>query len=164
MGQTPRRWCSTHESMAIIKNLLSTITLRGMFYAVGGLLLWIGLSLLTGTLCWFQSILGVPCPGCGSMRAVQALVQRQFIEAHISHPLILLSLALCLYFVIKYLFFRNRQIYKAEKHILIGITILYMGVFIARMIFLFPHTEPLIPLETALWRLAIGFISNIAIP
>ena len=147
--------------MVAIKNLLNTITLRGMAYAAGGLSLWIGVSLLTGTLCWFQSILGVPCPGCGSMRAVEALFQGRFIEAHISHPLILLSIALCLYFAIKYLFFRNRPSYKAEKPILIGIFILYMGVFAVRMIFLFPHTAPLIPLETALWRLAISFISNI---
>ena len=149
--------------MVEIKKLLNAITLRSIIYAVGGLLLWVGISLLTGTLCWFQSVLGVPCPGCGSIRAVQALFQGQFIEAHISHPLIILSMALFVYFGIKYLFFRNRPSHRAEKPILIVIAMLYMAVFVVRMIFLFPHTAPLIPLETALWRLVVGFVSNIFI-
>ena len=123
-------------------------------------MLWVLISVVTGSFCWFQSIMGVPCPGCGSVRATTALLQGQFIEAHNSHPLILMSLALCLYFGVRHIIFKKAPISKIEKFILLGIFIIYMGVFAVRMVFLFPHTEPLVPLETALWRLVIGLITN----
>ena len=134
------------------------ITLRGALYAVGGLLLWLSISIVTDSFCWFQSILGVPCPGCGSVRAAIALLQGQFAEAHTSHPLILMSLALCLYFGVRHILFRKVPISQTEKIILLGMFVLYIGVFAVRMVFLFPHTEPLVPLETALWRLVLGLI------
>ena len=140
--------------------LLKLITLRGAAFAAGGLSLWIIISFVTGSLCWFQSIIGMPCPGCGSMRATVALVNLQFAEAHSSHPLITVSLALCLYFGVRQIFFRKIPLHKTEKSILIGIFILYISVFAVRMFFLFPHTEPFVPLETALWRLVIGFITG----
>ena len=140
--------------------LLNMITLRGASYAAGGLLLWVIVSVVTGSFCWFQSVLGVPCPGCGSARATVALIQGQFAYAHNFHPLILLSLALCLYFGVRQLFFRMVPMNKTEKYILIGIFVLYIGVFAVRMVLLFPHTEPLVPLETALWRLVLNLIGS----
>ena len=86
------------------------------------------------------------------------LLQGQFAMAHIYHPLILLSLAICLYLGPRHTVFRKTQTFKAEKVILIGIFIIYIGVFAVRMAFLFPHSEPLIPLETALWRLVVGWL------
>ena len=144
--------------MAII-NSFRKITLRSMMLAAGGLLLWVLASLATGSLCWFQSVLGVPCPGCGSMRAAEMLLQGRFAEAHVSHPLILLSAVLVMYFSIKHIFFPKAQALKFEKPILVGIAALYIAVFAIRLVFLFPHTEPLVPLETALWRQVLGFVS-----
>ena len=134
----------------------TTITLRSVFFAIGGLLLYIVVSLTTGSFCWFQSVLGVPCPACGSLRAVQALIRGQFALAHYYHPLIILSLFICLYFFIKYLYFKT--VCKIEEYILIGIVIIYIVVFIIRMFFLFPHSEPLVPSETSLLRLLLCLI------
>ncbi|HZK41963.1 MAG TPA: DUF2752 domain-containing protein, partial [Clostridia bacterium] len=47
-----------------------------------------------GTSCFFASILGIPCPGCGSSRAFLLLLQGQFGQAIRMHPLILVSLTI----------------------------------------------------------------------
>ena len=64
-----------------------------MLVAVGALL-WLGMFLITDSLCWFQATIGLPCPGCGSSRAASALLRGDFVEAMRWHPLILLTLAL----------------------------------------------------------------------
>ena len=136
-------------------------TLRAAALACGGLSLWLGIWLLTGSLCWFQSVLGVPCPGCGSLRAAQFLVQGRVGDAHASHPLILLSLALLLYFVFRQVFFGRAAVGGAEKLAMFLALALYAGVFAVRMFLLFPTGEPLVPLDTALWRLALGFLRGL---
>ena len=112
--------------------------------------------LATGSLCWFQAVLGVPCPACGTLRAAEALLGGQFALAHEYHPLILLTIAICIYAVLRQAFFRKKPVGKKETCVLICVFALYMAVFAVRMFLLFPHTSPLVPLETALWRILLG--------
>lgn len=120
--------------------------------------IWIMLSLFTGSLCWIRAITGIPCPGCGSTRAAICLFKLQFREALQFHPLILLSLTIIVYYIIKALRGKIKTIYKAEKYAGFVIVILFTTVYITRLILLFPHTEPMTILETALWQRILRLI------
>lgn len=119
--------------------------------AVIGLLVWGGLFLLTDSLCWFQSLFGVPCPGCGSTRAAIALFQGNFSEAFAYHPLIPLSLAILPYAVFRDMLKQRWPIKPAEKAGAICVVALFIIVYVIRMVLLFPHTQPMVPVEGALW-------------
>ena len=119
---------------------------------IGGFLLWLFISYLTGTLCWVQAVVGLPCPGCGSIRAASELFHGNFTNAHIHHPLIIISLLLYIYLPLRFIFGRKRPLTQYEKFLLLGVVSLYLIVFIIRMILLFPHTQPLVPYENAVWR------------
>lgn len=115
-------------------------------------MLWIGLSFVTGTICWFQATIGLPCPGCGSTRAALALFQGHFAEAFFWHPLIIVSLVLLPYLVIRKVFLRRKPMRSIETKILIGVGIGYMIVFVVRMILFFPHTPPMVMHDDAVIR------------
>ncbi|MCL2386077.1 MAG: DUF2752 domain-containing protein [Defluviitaleaceae bacterium] len=115
-----------------------------MLYAVLGLLFWLAVSAFAGTLCWIQALIGFPCPSCGSTRAAIELVQGNFFTALQWHPLILLSLVLLPYAVFRIATAKHKPLSSVEKYILLGIGALYIVVFIVRMIFLFPHTPPMV--------------------
>lgn len=131
---------------------------RPVINAAVGLLLWAGLFLLTDSLCWFQSLFGIPCPGCGSTRAAVALFHGDLAEALDFHPLILLSLAVLPYAALREALSRRWPIKPAEKVGAMCVVALYIIVFIIRMILLFPHTQPMVPLEGALWPRLIRWI------
>lgn len=121
-----------------------------------GLALWTGVSLFTGTACWFQSVVGLPCPGCGTTRAVLALLEGRVGEALRWHPLIFVSLLLVpAYAILRHGPLKTRK--KALDSAAISVFILYLAVYALRMILLFPHTEPMVPLKTAVWRQILGF-------
>ena len=100
--------------------------------------------------------MSVPCPGCGSTRAAVALFQGNFAEAFAWHPLILVSLLLLVYAVVRYTLFRKHAMPKAEKYTYVALTAAYLGVFVVRMVFLFPHTAPLTMHPDFLLRRVLG--------
>ena len=126
-----------------------------------GIMLWLLVSLITGSLCWLQSFVGLPCPGCGSVRAVQYLVQGDFGEAFSFHPLILVSLVLIIYLAVRFVLLKNSAQSKAENSILLFIAAVYVFVYAVRMLLFFPHTEPFVPLEDALWRQVFRLVSHL---
>ena len=126
----------------------------------GGFILWVGMSFVTGTICWFQAILGVPCPGCGSTRAALALLQGNFAEAFYWHPLIIVSLVILPYLAVRKIILRHKPMKPIEMKVLIGIAVLYLAVFMVRMILFFPHTAPMVMHEDAVIRQIFRLVAN----
>ena len=127
---------------------------------MGGFLLWLFVSLFTGTLCWVQAVIGLPCPACGSIRAAFDLLQGNLREAHINHPLIILSLLLYIYLPVRFILGKNRPISRPETTTLLAVVLVYLVVFAIRMILFFPHTEPMIPYEKTVWRQVLIVIKS----
>jgi hypothetical protein len=98
--------------------------------------------LKTGTICFFQSVFGIPCPGCGLTRSLLALCTLDFHAAVGYHPLspVVVLAALLLVFR-KYGAFRT--LYESDKTWqLLGV--LFCLVWALRMFFLFPTHEPFV--------------------
>ena len=105
---------------------------------------WAVISLLTGSVCLLQSVTGLPCPSCGSTRAVSALFQGDINRAFFWHPLIPVTIV-CLPVLAVFVFICRKR--KKRPPIMnaaaIVILALYLAVYIARMVLYFPHTEPM---------------------
>ena len=129
------------------------------YFAVGGILVYLLLSWVTGTFCWFQATIGVPCPGCGSTRAAQALLNLNFAEALFWHPLIILSVVVVPLVTIRYTVFRNKRHTALETKLMIGVTVVYVAVFVVRLITMFPHTAPMVMHHDTVWRMILRFIN-----
>ncbi|NLC39467.1 MAG: DUF2752 domain-containing protein [Clostridiaceae bacterium] len=135
----------------------------------------VGLALLSfsmefyGSGCAISSVIGFPCPGCGSSRAAVLLFQGRLREALFMHPLIILSLLILLLVLGTevFKFIRRKQgkewrnpIPRRQMDILaIAIISLYLGVYIFRMIKYYPHTDPMVYNWDSLWgKIARFFI------
>ena len=129
-------------------------------FAAAGLL-WLLISYITGSLCWFQSFIGIPCPACGSVRAVQYLIQGNWRVAFTYHPLILVSIMLLTHFAARFIFSKKSELYKTEKWIVFFLMVIYIGLYAVRMFLFFPHTEPFVPLADALWRQGFRLIASL---
>ena len=127
-----------------------------------------------GTSCFFASILGIPCPGCGSSRAFLLLLQGQFGQAIRMHPLILVSLAILI--AVPLFFFWAGQARKKDEDwqpplsprtariLLFSLAGLYLLVYLVRMILYFPHEEPMCYREDSLWGRLILLIRHFLNP
>ena len=127
-----------------------------------------------GTSCFFASILGIPCPGCGSSRAFLLLLQGQFGQAIRMHPLILVSLTILI--AVPLYFFWAWQARKKDEDwqpplsprtariLLFSLAGLYLLVYLVRMILYFPHEEPMCYREDSLWGRLILLIRHIFNP
>jgi len=134
--------------------------LKSVFRATLGLLAWLGVFVLTDTLCLFQAFFGVPCPGCGLTRATLALFTGRVADAIFWHPLVFVTLPL-----IPYLAFRDKLMKKfsfpvTEKYIVLGVGSMYVITYATRMILLFPHTPPMTLNENALVRIIFRAIAG----
>jgi hypothetical protein len=156
MGQARRR-----PAQQVLKPLMDRTRFKAAFRAAVGLLMWAGLFLLTDSLCLFQALFGIPCPGCGSTRAAIELFHGHFSEAFAYHPLIPLSLAILPYAVFRGAFRWRRPVHNAEKIVVMCILSTYIIVYIIRMVLLFPHTQPMVPLDKALWPSVFRWIRSL---
>ena len=90
---------------------------------------------LQGSICLFIRVVGIPSPACGITRAHLMLFNLDVVGAFAFHPLFWMPLAMCVLAFFEKL--SNKIIF-----IFIGLLI---GVWILRMIFLFPEQIP--PME-----------------
>jgi hypothetical protein len=133
---------------------------KNIIIATGLAGLWIGISLLTGTACWFQSAFSLPCPACGSTRSVLELFNGNWHAAFIWHPLMPITIVLLPVIIPAVILFIRRK-NKAAINIMLWVTFgVYMGVYVVRMIMYFPHTEPLVPHPDAMWRMLFRYIMD----
>lgn len=98
---------------------------------------------VTGTSCTLRSITGLPCPGCGLTRAWILLLQGDLAAAWAMHPLFWMALPIVL--VIAYLMIRNPdQLSSRSARFSWGlIAIVFVLVYLVRMVLYFPGQEPL---------------------
>ena len=99
-------------------------------------------TLLLGHACPINLIFGVPCPGCGLTRAVLLFLRGDFAGAFAMHPLFVvlpLAAALCFAAFLCPRFERSR-VFIALCALIVAA---FIGVYIYRMVTLFPAQEPL---------------------
>ena len=96
----------------------------------------------TGTSCFFRSTAGIPCSGCGLTRAYLSLLKGDLAKAFFYHPLFwyIPFIAAAMFFT-----YRKYKTLNTRKFMLfIKLSfILFLLVYIVRMLLYFPHTEPM---------------------
>lgn len=93
-------------------------------------------------LCVQKRIFGVPCPGCGMTRAFLAFFRGDMQAAFFFHPLFWLVPFIFIVVIMQ----KRITIFKSkngEQFFWLGCTILFVGTYVLRMIYLFPHTVPM---------------------
>jgi len=113
------------------------------FFAVTLLLstLLFVLHRVTGTICLFHGVIGLPSPGCGLTRAHLAFFSGRFGDAFRYHPLFWAVSILAADII--YTHIRPKSGNKWRKALIAIIIIAFVLLFVVRMITLFPHTEPM---------------------
>ena len=82
--------------------------------------------------CPFKFFFGIPCPGCGMLRAAASLLKLDFAGAFHYHPLIfIMPPAACV--LLARLAFNKRLPPKAEKILSVFIIALFLAVYIIRL-------------------------------
>ncbi|MGH4123432.1 MAG: DUF2752 domain-containing protein [Clostridium sp.] len=92
-------------------------------------------SFLTTTICFIRGILGIPCPSCGMTRAYKLLFKGDLVGAFHMHPLFFIPIIIVVLFVTR----KMQIIYKYKYHLLV----LFLVVYVYRMIVLFPNEAPM---------------------
>ena len=138
--------------------------IKNMPALTAGVFCWILLWIFTGTSCYIRAVFGIPCPGCGSTRALFSLFRGDIKQSFEYHPLILLTLVLILGYILITVF--DIKIFDKfnKKNINIFlwcVFIIYIVVYIIRMILFFPNYEPMTYLDTSIFGRIIGFVKNI---
>lgn len=107
--------------------------------------------------CPLRNILGLPCPTCGLTRSFKLFFTGHFYEAIIMHPLILSIIVLSVaFFLFRYVLFID---YKNLKYLLIFTLIVCFGVYIYRIITVFPDKSPMIYEEKNILRIILTLFS-----
>ena len=110
-----------------------------VFLVVGAVSLVV--SALTGaSACLVYQTTGIPCPACGMSRAFIEAVHGHIGDAFLAHPLFVVVPLLPLLFV--HVCGRGLSP-RAIDRVCIVMVVLFLGVWIVRMIWLFPHTPPM---------------------
>ena len=120
-------------------------TLRNAAAAWWVLLIIVGYSVFAGfflgTTCLFASITGLPCPGCGSTRALFMLLTGDVVESLRLHPLLIPSIiVICIYIIV---WFTHDKTPRWMEKTLIVYSIALIALYAVRMLLLFPNETPM---------------------
>ena len=125
---------------------------RRVLICCGVLLGALILILLLDVACVVRLVFGVPCPGCGMTRAHLAALRLDFASAFYWHPLWMLPIPLVLFSCLWPEGITSHR--KAQQALLIALTLLVIGVYVWRMVTMFPATPPMdFYRQSLLWRL-----------
>lgn len=117
--------------------------------AVVVLLSFISEHLDFGSICIFYNLTGIPCPSCGMTRAYLALFQGDFKEAFLYHPLFPL---------VPVLFY---GIVKDRRKVIHALGVIFILVWILRMILYFPQVEPMNYNPRSIWGIIIYYFRTV---
>ena len=82
--------------------------------------------------CPFKFFFGVPCPGCGMLRATLSLLKLDFSAAFVFHPLVFLMIPVGIYLV-----FRSLKLFSfkktTERVLLACIVAVFVAVYVIRL-------------------------------
>ena len=118
--------------MSFLKRLLLCL---GAVVAAGGILWCLDIH------CLAKEWLGLPCSLCGTVRGIACLVQGNPVDALYWHPLFWLTPILLAWHLLPPVGFSREK--NRNRWIWIGVTALYLGVYVMRMILLFPEAAPM---------------------
>ncbi len=112
-----------------------------------------------GHACPINLVFGVPCPGCGLTRAVLCIFHGDFSGAFSTHPLVFTLPVIAVLLIVA--FFSERfcasKVYSA---LCISFSLLFVVVFVCRMIVRFPTEEPMTFNENSLLFFLIRLFEN----
>jgi len=126
------------------------------------LLIFVGFSSIvvftgSGTICYFKTITGLPCPGCGLTRAFISLYKGNMLEAFMYHPLWLLVPVVGFVIFFKNYFIAASKAYNSRLFWLL-VVLIFIVCYIIRMMLLFPYHEPMTYNKNSLFYLVYNFI------
>lgn len=132
--------------------------MKKIFKSFGILVLLISMVLFLDIGCVFKYVTGIPCPGCGTTRACLQFLEGHPVDAFYWHPLFWLTVILLVVATLTggRMFRSNRR-----NHTIFGIfAVMYLTVYLVRMILLFPDTPPMdFNKEALLWK-ALDWLQN----
>jgi hypothetical protein len=108
-----------------------------------GALFWLSWT-LTGTGCAVHSTVGLPCPGCGLTRACLAALRGDLALAFRLHPLFWLAPLILIVVVVLLTFAPERLSTRTANRWWLGLALLFLSVYLVRMVFYFPDQDPLV--------------------
>lgn len=112
-----------------------------VWYIVALFLLYcISMFAVTGGICPVRGLFGIPCPACGSTRAMLLFVKGDFIGCMRMNPAAPL-LFFCLINEIRIAYFKRGNKKLAAVCLIITVVVT-LAVYIVRMRLYFPYTEP----------------------
>ena len=96
--------------------------------------------------CVIRSVTGLPCPSCGVTRALLEMVQGHWAEAFYWHPLwplLILGIFIYLLYIQPWRPTPRLEAFVKKPALWVGMILLVLGVYVFRMIVLFPDQPPL---------------------
>ena len=84
--------------------------------------------------CPFKFFFGIPCPGCGMLRAAASLLRFDFAGAFHYHPLIFIMPLVACALLVRFAFNKRLLPPKAEKILLVFTVTLFLAVYIIRLV------------------------------
>lgn len=118
-------------------------------HLVVSLVTWLFIAnLMTESICIYKATLGIPCPGCGMTRALTAFVKGDYPLAFHMHPLwpmIVIGCLIGLWVLAtrKEHLIQQLSLGKQANRLWLFVFAVVFFVYVLRMIFYFPHTEPM---------------------
>lgn len=130
-----------------------TSFLKDNFIAILCIVLFI---IITKGTCIIKAITGIPCPGCGLTRAHLAFLKLDFKNAFYYHPLFFIVIPFIIYVIVS-----KKPLLGSKRNEIFLYTIiatLFIGVYIYRMLTLFPTTAPMDVNEYSILTKLFNFI------
>jgi hypothetical protein len=121
------------QNRSVRKYLFAAVLITGIMgflWSVGG-----------HEFCYFKAFFGIPCPGCGLTRAFISFFTGDYSAAFFYHPLFL-AIPLVIMTVLFRKFSFLGRLY-SSTYFWIIILVIFLGVYIVRIILFFPDTPPM---------------------